>query len=89
MSHIAEVNQTSMVADEGVPPSVAEQLPMRETVPVVIGTISVLLLVSVCTFGDGTDEDLLVAVWSGRANEEIIIAVAVDSVCLTRVSLPS
>ena len=40
-----------------------KRLPVRRTVTVVVGTNLVLRFVAVCDIGDGTEEDLLVAVW--------------------------
>lgn len=67
---------------------IAEQLPVRRTVTVVVGTNLVLRFVAVCDIGDGTEEDLLVAVWPGRAKGESVVAVAVYSVCRASVNLP-
>lgn len=89
ISHKPKVNQSSLVTfKEGGSGRIAENLPVRRTVTVVFGSNLVLRLIAVCAIGDGAEEDLLVAVWSRRANGESILAVAVDSVCLTCVNLP-
>ena len=73
---------------EGLSVIIAEQLPVRPTVTVVIGSNNVLRLVAVCAFGGGAEEDLSVTVVSRRADGERIEAVAVDTICLTCIDLP-